>query len=182
MLHHDFAFSYDDFGNTKAIQVFQRGFDVFGNSYTSKGTAFTREERESLEVDGSVPPTVRTLDQQIMNSVRKVNAMESDIDQFVYLRGLFDRNATLAHAVIASDVARYMRIIYTPTVGLACQRYSSMFRQANGLHFYPGNIDKAESILRQFTAISGWRWSPTTRGSWASVTRGPAALPSVSAS
>jgi malate dehydrogenase (oxaloacetate-decarboxylating) len=151
MLHHDFAFTFDDYGNTKAIQVYQRGFDVFGNSYTGKGTAFTPEERDALEVDGSVPPTVRTLEQQIMNSVQKVNSKESDIEKFIYLRALFDRNVTLAHAVIASDVARYMRIIYTPTVGLACQNYSSMFRQANGLHFYPGNLDKAENILRQFT-------------------------------
>lgn len=151
MLQHNYGFTYDKYGNTKAILVYQRGFGVFGNSYTCKGTAFTREERETLEVDGSAPPTVRTLEQQIANSVQKVNAMESDIDKFIYLRGLFDRNVTLAHAVIASDISRYMRIIYTPTVGLACQQYSSMFRQANGLHLYPGNIDKAEGILRQFT-------------------------------
>ncbi len=151
MPQHNYGFAYDEYGNTKAILVYQRGFGVFGNSYTCKGTAFTQDERESLDVDGSAPPTIRTLEEQIANSVQKVNAKESDIEKFIYLRALFDRNVTLAHAVIASDVARYMRIIYTPIVGLACQNYSSMFRQANGLHFYPGNIDKAESILRQFT-------------------------------
>ncbi|MDD5757943.1 MAG: NAD-dependent malic enzyme [Desulfobulbaceae bacterium] len=151
MLQQNYGFSYDEYGNTKAILVYQRGFGVFGNSYTCKGNAYTQEERNTLEVDGSAPPTVRTLEQQVANSTQKVNAKESDIEKFIYLRALFDRNVTLAHAVIAADVARYMRIIYTPTVGLACQNYSSMFRQANGLHFYPGNIDKAESILRQFT-------------------------------
>ena len=151
MPQNNYGFLYDDYGNTHAILVYQRGFGVFGNSYTCKGTAYTQEERDSLEVEGSAPPSIRTLEQQVANSVQKVNAKESDIEKFIYLRALFDRNVTLAHAVIASDVARYMRIIYTPTVGLACQQYSSMFRQANGLHFYPGNIDKAESILRQFT-------------------------------
>lgn len=151
MSQHNYGFSYDEYGNTKAISVFQRGFDLFGNSYTCKGTAFTQEERDALEVDGSAPPSVRTLEQQISNSVKKVNAKTSDIEKFIYIRSLFDRNVTLAHAVIAADIARYMRIIYTPTVGLACQHYSSIFRQANGLHLYPGNIDKAESILRQFT-------------------------------
>lgn len=63
---------------------------------------------------------------------------------------MFDRNVTLAHALIASDIENYTKIIYTPTIGLAVQKYSSMFRQANGLHFYPGNIDKAEDILRRF--------------------------------
>jgi len=151
MLQQNYGFTYDEYGNTKAILVYQRGFGVFGNSYTCKGNAYTQEERNTLEVEGSAPPSIRTLEQQVANSVQKVNAKESDIEKFIYLRALYDRNVTLAHAVIAADVTRYMRIIYTPTVGLACQHYSSMFRQANGLHFYPGNIDKAESILRQFT-------------------------------
>jgi len=72
------------------------------------------------------------------------------LNVFIYIRSLFDRNVTLAHALIQSDVSRYMSIIYTPTVGLACQNYSSMFRSANGLHFYPGNIDRAEDVLRRF--------------------------------
>lgn len=149
--HNNYEFTFDEYGNSKNILVYQRGFDVFGNSYTCKGTAFTQEERNSLDVDGSAPPSIRTLEQQIANSVQKVNSKTSDIEKFIYLRSLFDRNVTLAHAVIAADIARYMRIIYTPTVGLACQHYSAIFRQANGLHLYPGNIDKAESILRQFT-------------------------------
>ncbi len=151
MLQQNYGFTFDEYGNTKAILVYQRGFGVFGNSYTCKGNAYTQEERNTLETEGSAPPSIRTLEQQVANSVQKVNAKESDIEKFIYLRALYDRNVTLAHAVIAADVTRYMRIIYTPTVGLACQNYSSMFRQANGLHFYPGNIDKAESILRQFT-------------------------------
>ena len=66
------------------------------------------------------------------------------------MRSLFDRNATLAHAVIATDIPRFMEIIYTPTVGLACQQYSSMFRSANGIHIFPGNIDRAEEILHRY--------------------------------
>nr|MBF0223183.1 NAD-dependent malic enzyme [Desulfobulbaceae bacterium] len=146
----DYGFKFDDYGNTEAILVYNRGFGLFGNCYTCKGTAYTEEERNQLDLNASVPPSVRTLATQVRNSVNKVNAKESDVEKFIYLRALFDRNATLAHAVIASDIERYMRIIYTPVVGYACQHYSSMFRQANGLHFYPGNIDSAESILRQF--------------------------------
>ncbi|MDH3328330.1 MAG: NAD-dependent malic enzyme, partial [Desulfobulbaceae bacterium] len=75
---------------------------------------------------------------------------ENDIERFIYIRSLFDRNVTLAHALIKSDIAKYMSIIYTPTVGLACQHYSSMFRTAAGLHFFPDNIDRAEDVLRRF--------------------------------
>ena len=84
---------------------------------------------------------------------------EDDIERYIYMRSLFDRNVTLAHAVIATDIPRFMEIIYTPTVGLACQQYSSMFRSANGVHIYPGNIDIAEDILRRYghRDIRGYR-------------------------
>lgn len=146
----DYAFKFDNYGNTESILVYNRGFGLFGNSFTCKGTAFSQEERDQLDLDASAPPSVRSLAAQVTNSLAKVNAKDSDIEKFIYLRALFDRNVTLAHAVLAADIERYMRIIYTPVVGYACQHYSSMFRQANGLHFYPGNIDKAERILRQF--------------------------------
>ena len=80
-----------------------------------------------------------------------VEQKENDIEKFIYLRSLYDRNVVLAHAVIASDVTRFLPIIYTPTVGLACQQYSAQFRRANGIHLYPGNIDYAEYILRNYT-------------------------------
>ena len=79
-----------------------------------------------------------------------MNEKVGDIEKFIFIRSMFDRNATLAHALIKSDIENYIKIIYTPTIGLAVQKYSSMFRQANGLHFYPGNIDRAEDILRRF--------------------------------
>lgn len=76
---------------------------------------------------------------------------QSNVEKFIYLRSLFDRNVTLAHALFESDISAFMPIIYTPTVAEACSRYSSMFRKANGVFFYPGNIDQAESILAGFT-------------------------------
>jgi malate dehydrogenase (oxaloacetate-decarboxylating) len=101
-------------------------------------------------MDGSFPPAVRPLAQQVKNSLGKVLKKEDDIERYIYMRSLFDRNVTLAHAAIATDIPRFMEIIYTPTVGLACQQYSSLFRSANGVHIYPGNIDNAEKILRSY--------------------------------
>ena len=75
---------------------------------------------------------------------------EDNIERYMYMRSLFDRNVALAHAVIATDIPRFMEIIYTPTVGLACQQYSSLFRSANGVHIYPGNIDRTEEILQRY--------------------------------
>jgi len=143
-------FKYDEYGNTREIYVYDSGSAVHSNAFVNKGTAFTFEERMRLGLVSMLPPSTRTLEHQVENSRYKVANKENDIERFIYIRSLFDRNVTLAHALISSDIARYMSIIYTPTVGLACRNYSSMFRSANGLHFYPGNIDYAEDVLRRF--------------------------------
>jgi len=150
MSEHSYMLKYDEYGNTREIFVYSGGMDIHGNSFVNKGTAFTREERDKLGLTGMLPPSIRSLDQQVENSRIKVEGKENDIERFIYIRSLFDRNVTLAHALIKSDIARYMSIIYTPTVGLACQQYSSMFRSAAGLHFFPDNIDRAEDVLRRF--------------------------------
>lgn len=145
-----YRFIYDEYGNTKEILVYTSGVGVHANNFINKGTAFTEEERRDLGLEATLPPAVRPLAKQIINSLIKVNNKENDIEKFIYVRSLYDRNVTLAHALIKSDIERFMKIIYTPTVGLACQQYSSMFRTANGLHFYPGNIEHAEDILRRY--------------------------------
>ncbi len=145
-----YALKFDEYGNTREFFVYSSGTGISGNSFINKGTAFSEEERDRLGLTGLFPPAVRNLDKQVENSRGKVEKKVDDIERFIYIRSLFDRNVTLAHALIRSDIARYMSIIYTPTVGLACRHYSSMFRSANGIHFYPGNIDRAEDVLRRF--------------------------------
>lgn len=145
-----YRFKYDEFGNTREIVVYASGDSARSCSYINKGTAFSRNEREQLALQATLPPGVRDLQGQVESSQEKVADKVDDIEKFIFVRSLFDRNATLAHALIQSDIRNYIKIIYTPTIGLAVQQYSSMFRQANGLHFYPGNIDRAEDILRRF--------------------------------
>jgi len=150
MSGHSYVLKFDEYGNTREFYVYASGTTIAGNSFINKGTAFSLEDRERLGLTGIFPPSVRSFDQQIENSRVKVENKQDEVERYIYIRSLFDRNVTLAHALIKSDIARYMSIIYTPTVGLACQHYSSMFRTANGLHFYPGNIDRAEDVLRRF--------------------------------
>lgn len=145
-----YSFAYDDYGNTEKIRIYTRGAGVQGHKYTNKGTSFSEDERRELKLSGLVPPAVRSLDGQVANCLNIFNNKANDIEKFIYIRSLYDRNVTLAHALISADIERFMPIIYTPTVGIACQHYSSMFRRANGLHFYPGNIDMAEEILELY--------------------------------
>jgi len=144
------TFIYDEFGNTREIGVNTCGSDALRNNYINKGTAFSEDERTTFGLEGLLPPATRSLQQQVRISQLKADTKDTDVGRYIFVRSLFDRNVTLAHALISSDIEQYMKIIYTPTVGIASQNYSSMFRMANGLHFYPGNIQKAEEILRSF--------------------------------
>ena len=146
-----YTFNYGPFGETLGVQINIRGYDVLRFNKISKGTAFTLKERQALKLDGYLPPRVKTLGEQIQSCLRIVEEKQSDMERYIYVRSLYDRNVVLAHAVIASDIKRFLPIIYTPTVGLACQQYSRIFRGANGIHFYPGNIDQAEQILSNYT-------------------------------
>jgi len=146
-----YEFEYGEYGETIGVQINLRGFDVLRFNNISKGTAFTIDERRKLKLSGFLPPRVKTLEDQVKSSLKIIEKKESDIEKFIYIRSLYDRNVVLAHAVIASNVTKFLPIIYTPTVGLACQQFSSMFRGANGIHFYPGNIDYAEYVLRNYT-------------------------------
>lgn len=145
-----YSFKYDEFGNTREVVVYASGSSAQSCSFINKGTAFSIEERSKLNLEASLPPGIRDLRSQVETSKIKLQEKTDDIEKFIFIRSLFDRNVTLAHALIAHDIEQYSKIIYTPTVGLAVQKYSSMFRQANGLHLYPGNIDRAEDILRRF--------------------------------
>ena len=147
-----YEFEYGQYGDTIGVTINLRGYHVLRYNYISKGTAFTLDERAKLKLNGYLPPRVKTLAEQVQSSLNIIDKKESDIEKFIYIRSLYDRNVVLAHAVIASDVIRFLPIIYTPTVGLACQLYSTMFRKANGIHLYPGNIDQAEDILRNYTS------------------------------
>ena len=146
-----YEFEFGEYGETTGVTVNLRGFDILRYNNINKGTAFTIDERRKLKLSGYLPPRVKSLEEQVTNSLKIVDEKENDIEKFIYIRSLYDRNVVLAHAVIGSDVTGFLPIIYTPTVGLACQQYSSQFRRANGIHLYPGNIDYAEYILRNYT-------------------------------
>jgi malate dehydrogenase (oxaloacetate-decarboxylating) len=146
-----YEFEYGEYGETTGVTINLRGYDILRFNNISKGTAFSIAERIRLKLSGFLPPRVKTLEDQVKTSLDIVAEKGNDIEKFIYIRSLYDRNVVLAHAVIASDITQFLPIIYTPTVGLACQLYSTMFRRANGIHLFPDNIDNAEQILGNYT-------------------------------
>ncbi len=150
MSENQYGFRYDEYGNTKEIIVYASGVDATTLSYVNKGTAFSDSERKLLGLQAALPPSVRPLENQVYNSTLIVNDKPDDLERYIFIRAMFERNATLAHALIKSDLDRFMGIIYTPTVGMVVKKYSSIFRRPTGLHFTPDNIDLAEDILRRY--------------------------------
>ncbi len=150
MSDNGYRFICDEYGKTSAIQVMLSGRNIQDNNYVNKGTAFSESERSEFNVEACLPPSVKTLADQVRLGHETVDNKSGELEKYIYLRSIFEKNVTLAHAIIASDVRKFMSIVYTPTVGLACQRYSDIFRKGTGIHFHPGNIDRAEEILTNY--------------------------------
>ncbi|XP_010156263.1 PREDICTED: NADP-dependent malic enzyme-like [Eurypyga helias] len=95
--------------------------------------AFTLEERQQLNIHGLLPPCFLGQDAQIYGILKNFERLTSDLDRYILLMGLQDRNEKLFYKVLTSDIERFMPIVYTPTVGLACQQYGLAFRRPRGL-------------------------------------------------
>ncbi|XP_072572338.1 NADP-dependent malic enzyme isoform X2 [Paramormyrops kingsleyae] len=100
---------------------------------TLQGMAFTLEERLQLGIHGLLPPCFISQDVQLLRVLKNYEMKKDDLDRYVFLMGLQDRNEKLFYRVLTSDLERFMPIVYTPTVGLACQQYGLIFRTPRGL-------------------------------------------------
>ena len=117
------------------------------DALTTKGTAFTHEERIEYGILGLLPTAEKTLDQQCEHSWHEFTTRRDDLDKHIYLRALQDRNETLFYRVLSHHITETMPIVYTPTVGVACQRFSEIYRRPRGLFVsYPDRDRLAEVI------------------------------------
>ncbi|KAB1275285.1 NADP-dependent malic enzyme [Camelus dromedarius] len=91
--------------------------------------AFSLEERQQLNIHGLLPPCFVSQDIQVLRVIKNFERLNSDFDRYLLLMDLQDRNEKLFYRVLLSDIEKFMPIVYTPTVGLACQQYSLAFRK-----------------------------------------------------
>ncbi|MDL5157952.1 NAD-dependent malic enzyme [Actinomycetospora termitidis] len=113
----------------------------------TKGTAFTAEERREHGLLGLLPHTVTTLDEQVGRCWGEVHRQATDIQRYVYLRGLQDRNEHLFYSVLAADVPTALPLVYTPTVAEGCRRFSALWRRPRGLYLaWPDREHLAEML------------------------------------
>ena len=117
------------------------------DALTTKGTAFTRDERHRYGLLGLLPTAEKTLAQQAEHSWHEFSTRRDDLDKHIYLRALQDRNETLFYRVLRDHIPETMPIVYTPTVGEACQRFSGIYRRPRGLFVsYPDRERLSEVI------------------------------------
>ncbi|HEV2460278.1 MAG TPA: NAD-dependent malic enzyme [Ktedonobacterales bacterium] len=113
----------------------------------NKGSAFTDEERCEFGLLGMLPAHVASLEGQLARTYENYSRKQTDLERYIYLASLQDRNATLFYRLVADHVAEMSPIVYTPTVGLACQIYSHIFRRPHGLYVSYPHQDALEAIL-----------------------------------
>ena len=110
------------------------GYDLLRNPRLNKGTAFTQEQRRAFRLEGLLPPAVTTLALQVARRHAEIAALDHDLQKYLVLSDLQTRNETLYYAILMSDPAAYMPIVYTPTVGKACQKFAHIFREPRGMY------------------------------------------------
>nr|WP_174366019.1 NAD-dependent malic enzyme [Deinococcus sp. JMULE3] len=124
-----------------------RGFPLLRFPLLNKGTAFTEAEREALGLDGLLAPQVDTLDALVERQYAEYAQITEPLDRHVFLRNLQDRNEVLFYALLSAHVEEMLPVVYTPTVGLAVQKFSQIYRYPRGLTLSTRNIDRAGAAL-----------------------------------
>ena len=109
------------------------GYELLADPQLNKGTAFSEAEREAFDLHGLLPPNILTLDEQVSRRLEALRGYETDIERYAFLRELQDTNETLFYALLVSNLEELLPIVYTPTVGEGCQKFSRLFRKPRGL-------------------------------------------------
>lgn len=126
------------------------GLALINNSLLTKGTGFSREEQDALGLRGLVPPRIFDLEVQIVRALAQVRRKTSDLEKYIFLVALQQRNETLFYRLLLDNLEELMPIIYTPTVGQACLEYGGIFRHPRGLWISIEDRGHVEAILRNW--------------------------------
>ncbi|KAI5093172.1 NADP-dependent malic enzyme [Silurus meridionalis] len=121
-----------------------------------KGMAFSLEERLQLGIHGLLPPCFLSQDVQLLRVLRNYELKQNDLDRYILLMGLQDRNEKLFYRVLMSDIERFMPIVYTPTVGAACQQYGLTFRRPRGLFITIHDRGHIATLLQSWPETDVW--------------------------
>jgi malate dehydrogenase (oxaloacetate-decarboxylating)(NADP+) len=126
------------------------GIDLLRDPTLNKGTAFTEEERKALGLEGLLPPYVNSLETQVIRVMENFHKKPTDLEKYIHLMSLLDRNETLFYRVVIDKIEEMMPIVYTPTVGQACQEYGHILRRPRGIFISTKDRGRVIDVLRNW--------------------------------
>jgi malate dehydrogenase (oxaloacetate-decarboxylating)(NADP+) len=126
------------------------GISLLEDPILNKGTAYTQSEREQLGLLGLLPDAVEDIDRQVERVLGHLAEKPTDLERYIYLIGLADRNQTLFYKVVMSDPMRFVPILYDPTVAEACLKFGNIFRRARGLYLSIHHKGRIAEVLRNW--------------------------------
>jgi hypothetical protein len=128
----------------------KRGIELLQDPSLNKSTAFTEAEKEAFGIVGLVPDVTETEDLQLSRVMMQLGHKTTDLDRYIYLVNLLDHNETLFYRTIMSDPARFLPIVYDPTIGEACLKFGHIYRQARGVYLSMTRRGKINEVLRNW--------------------------------
>jgi malate dehydrogenase (oxaloacetate-decarboxylating) len=131
----------------KTCQVSLSGYDLINSPRLNKGTAFSDDERDVFDLHGLLPPHVGSLDEQVDRRLQALREQPTPFNKYSALRDLQDMNETLFYALLLRNIKEMLPLVYTPTVGEGCQRFSEIWKKPRGLFLSYPNKDRIEQIL-----------------------------------
>jgi malate dehydrogenase (oxaloacetate-decarboxylating) len=131
----------------KVCLVSLSGTDLINSPRLNKGTAFTNAERDAFDLHGLLPPNVGTLDEQVERRLQALRDQPDGFHRYSFLRDLQDADETLFYALVLRNIEEMLPLVYTPTVGEGCQRFSEIWKKPRGLFLSYPNQDRIEQIL-----------------------------------
>ena len=130
-----------------ALPVSLSGFSLINSPRLNKGTAFTDHERDIFDLHGLLPPSVGSLEEQLERRMQALAAQPTPFAKYSFLRDLQDTNETLFYALLVGNIEQMLPLVYTPTVGEGCQRFSEIWRKPRGLFLSYPNKNRIARIL-----------------------------------
>jgi malate dehydrogenase (oxaloacetate-decarboxylating)(NADP+) len=129
------------------VSLHERGMNLLEKSALNKGTAFTDAERAAFGLEGLLPPSVETIDQQHRRILQQLGQKPTDLERYIYLIQLFDSNETLFYYVVMSDPAHFLPILYDPTVGEACLKFGHIYRRPHGMYISMNQKGRVHEVV-----------------------------------
>ena len=143
----------------ESIRPAPTGADLLHNPHLNRGSAFPLADRRALHIEGLLPPVADTLEIQIARVHAQLALLDNDLQKYIFLTDLQSRNEVLFFAILMSDPASFMPLVYTPTVGEACQKFDHIFRAARGMYLPISTKGRLRELLAnwpQTTSASSW--------------------------